>query len=62
VKDPGRRQTTDVLRRNLHGTRKTLSTEIAAIARPFLGGGIDGESQRQQRGNRRPPQLNNLRR
>ena len=54
VKDPGRRQTTHVLRRDLHGTRKSLSARVAAIARPFLGCGTGGESQRQQRGDRRP--------
>jgi hypothetical protein len=53
---------TDVIRRDLNGTRKTLSTGIAAIARPFLGGGTGGESQRQQCGERRSLQLNNLRR
>src|SRR5215472_16812733 len=54
VKDPGRRQTTDVLRSDLCRTRKSLSARVAAIARPFLGGGTGGESQRQQRDERRP--------
>ena len=54
VKDPGRRQTTDVLRRDLHGIRKSLSARVAAVARPFLGYGTGGETQRQQRGARRP--------
>jgi hypothetical protein len=44
VKDPGGCQTADVKWRDLCRARETLSARIAAIARPFLGGGSGGKA------------------